>query len=203
MSDQAIYAFCESKYRNLIVAIVTALVGLSLFLPLTDDYFDNSESRIAITDELDSVRKMEATLPKFKQRVAELENAAEELKELTLTEDSLTSYRDSLMKQVREAGCQLRTLEASQPTVRRWLLNDDPLKREAPPKKAKKTPFKLEKRGMTLLVDGDMTSINKLLESFSQGEEAVFPHRIKLSAAGGRGRSTTLEMNLWLFALTR
>lgn len=203
MSDSALYAFCDSKYRKFIVAIVTSVIGLALLLPLTDEYSDNRDSRKALADELYQARDIEKNLPDFEKRAAEFEASAKAWEKLTITEASLTAYRDELMEIVRSSGCQIRSLEASQPTTRAWLKKDNPLNKEIPPKQAKKTAFKLEKRVLTLLVDGDMLSINKLLKSIGKSEQAVFPQRVKLNSTNGRGNTTTLEMNLWLFALTR
>lgn len=203
MSESALYAFCDSKYRKIIVAIVTSVIGLALLLPLTDEYSDNSDSRAALAEELYQAQEIERNLPEFEEQAAKYVASAKDWEKLTITEESLTGYRDALLETVRNSGCQIRSLEASQPTSRTWLKKDDPLSKEAPPKKVKKTPFKLEKRVLTLLVDGDMVSITKLLEKIGKSEQAVFPHRVKLNSANGRGNTTTLEMNLWLFALTR
>ena len=203
MNDSPLRVFCESRHRKLIVAIVTGLVGLALLVPLSDEYFDNRESRRTLTEDLDRVREMEATLPSFLERVSSREAEVQELEAVTVSDKSIADYRDGLLEIVRESGCQMRNLQAGQPTSRPWLKNDNPLIKQVKATKKNKTPFRLERRSLTLLVDGDMTSIHKFLAKLEQDSKAAFPHRVKLSAAPGRSGTATLEMNLWLFALAR
>ena len=203
MNESPLRMFCESRHRKLIVAIVTSLVGLALLLPLSDEYFDNRESRRTLTDDLDRVQKMEDTLPSFMKRAASQEAKVQELEGVTVSEASIASYRDAILEMVRESGCQMRNLQAGQPTTRPWLKDDNPLIKQVKATKKNKTPFKLERRSLSLLVDGDMTSIYEFLTRFEEEKKTAFPHKVRLTNATGRGGTATLEMNLWLFALTR
>lgn len=203
MNDSPLRAFCESRHRKLIVAIVTTLVGLAVFTQLSDDYCDNRENRRILSDDLDRARQMERQLPKFTKAVALQEAKARELEELTVSDASMTAYRDRILEIVRQSGCQMRTLQAGQPTTRPWLKKDDPLVKQVKANKKNKTPFQLQRRNLSLLVDGEMANIHKLLALLEEQQSTAFPHRVTLSAASSRSGNATMEMNLWLFALTR
>ena len=71
MSDSILYAFCDSKYRTIIVAIVTSVIGLALLLPLTDEYSDNRDNHAALAEELYRAEEIERNLPAFDKQVAE------------------------------------------------------------------------------------------------------------------------------------
>ena len=204
MNDSPLRLFCESSHRKLIVAIVTTLAGLVVLLPLTDEYFDKRESRSTLAEELDRARETERTLPEFEKQVAALIEEVSKLEARTVSGSSLSQYRTRLLKVVRESGCQLRSLEPGEPTYRPWLSEDQPLVTPAVGGKSMNTtPFRLERRSIDLLVDGEITNIHRLLEELETDDVVTYPQRLRLNAAPGRGTKATLEMKLWLFALTR
>jgi hypothetical protein len=203
MNEKLLRNFCESNHRKLIVAIVTTLAGLLVLVPLVDDYFTKRESRRTLMDELDRARQTEKTLPTFEKRVAELEEGVSQQESRTVSKDSVSLYRTNLLDMVRKAGCQMRRLEVGGTAHRPWLEEDDPLQPIAPMPTAKNTSFQLERHSINLSVDGEMTSIHNLLEQLEQDKTIAYPRRIQLHSAGGRGASATLELELWLFALSR
>jgi hypothetical protein len=154
-------------------------------------------------EELDHARETERTLPAFEQRLKSLEADVAQLEARTVSDGEVSRYRTNLLEMVRKAGCQMRRLEVSPSTHRPWLVEDDPLQLTAPDPTAKKTPFQLERRSLTLSVDGDMTNIHNLLEQLEQDKTIAYPRRVQLHPAGGRGAMATLEVELWLFALSR
>lgn len=203
MNESLLRAFCESRHRQLIVAIVTTVTALAVLVPLVDDYFDKRESRSTLTEELGRARETEKSLPAFEKRVAEMEEEVQALRERTVSDESVSQYRAELLELVRKAGCQMRRLEVSPSTPRPWLESDDPLQATAPVPSAKKSAFQLERRSLNLSVDGEMTNIHNLLEQLEQDQTIAYPKRVQLHAAGGRGATATLELELWLFALSR
>ena len=203
MNESLLRNFCESRHRKLIVAIVTTLFGLAVLWPLTDDYFDERESRRALMDGLDRARQKEKILPAFEQRVAELEEKVSLLEGRTVSAESVSQYRTTLLEIIREAGCQMRRLEVGTPTRRPWMRNDDPLQSTAALGVTDKTPFQLERRNIKLSINGEMTSIHNLLDQLEKDKTIAYPHRLQLHSTGGRSTSATLELELWLFALVR
>ena len=203
MNESPLRAFCESSHRKLIVAIVTSLIALLVVTQQSDDYFDNRESRKALVDDLDRARQMQQRLPQFEKLVEEQEAKTDELELLTVSDSSIAAYRDNILEIVRQSGCQMRNLQAGQPTTRPWLKKDDPLVKQVKATKGNKTNFQLQRRNLSLLVDGDMANIHTLLSLLQEQKATAFPHRVKLTPANARTGNVTLEMNMWLFALTR
>jgi hypothetical protein len=203
MNESLLRNFCESRHRKLIVAIVTTLLGLAVLWPVTDDYFDERESRRTLMDDLDRARQKEMTLPAFEQRVAELEEKVSLLEGRTVSAESVSQYRTNLLKIIREAGCQMRRLDVGTPTRRPWMRDDDALQSTAALGVTDKTSFQLERRNINLSIDGEMTSIHNLLDQLEKDHTIAYPHRLQLHSTGGRTTSATLELELWLFALVR
>ena len=105
---------------------------------------------------------------------------------------------------VRDAGCQIRQVEVAAPTTRPWKQGDDPLKESVDAAaKLGDTPFVLEKRAMTLTVDGPMAAIHDLLARLEKERTLCHPRRVQLQSASVGGETVTLELELWLFALSR
>ncbi|MCH8841254.1 MAG: hypothetical protein IH831_11400 [Planctomycetes bacterium] len=154
-------------------------------------------------DDLDRARQKEKNLPAFEQRVAELEEKVSLLEGRTVSAESVSQYRTTLLEIIRKSGCQMRRLEVGTPTRRPWMRNDDPLQSTAALGVTDKTPFQLERRNINLSIDGDMTSIHNLLDQLEKDKTIAYPHRLQLHSTGGRSTSATLELELWLFALVR
>jgi len=203
MIESLLRNFCESRHRKLIVAIVSTLLGLAVLWPVTDDYFDERESRRTLMDDLDRARQKEKNLPAFEQRVAEFEAKVSLLEGRTISAESVSQYRANLLKIIREAGCQMRRLEVGTPMLRPWMRDDDPLQSTAASGATDKTPFQLERRNINLSVDGDMTSIHNLLDQLEKDKTIAYPRRLHLHSTGSHSTSATLELELWLFALVR
>jgi hypothetical protein len=90
------------------------------------------------------------------------------------------------------------------PTTRPWKQGDDPLKTALESSSAAgSTAFTLESRTMTLTVDGSMTAIHDLLDRLEKERTLSHPHRVQLQGAATSGETVTLELELWLFALSR
>ena len=204
MNDSPIRKFCESTHRKLIVVIVTTLVGLVVLTPLVDEYFNNKESRRALTEELGLAQETAKRLPAFEKRVAKLAEEIGRFEKRSVSQDSLSQYRSRLVEMIRDSGCQVRRIDVSAPTLRPWLENDNPLKKPTPGNAtAKHTPFVLERRDVALSVDGTMENIRGLLDKIHEDDTFAYPQQMKLRAAGRRGGSVALDLELRLFALSR
>ncbi|NOY43197.1 MAG: hypothetical protein GXP26_15360 [Planctomycetes bacterium] len=204
MNESLIRKFCESSHRKLIVVIATIAIGLVVLIPLVDEYFDIKESCRALADKLDCAHQTAKTLPDIEGQVLRLTGELRELEKRAVSEKGVSQYRRKLVELIRSADCRVRRLEVSQPTLRPWLENDDPLQQIVPKGMAvKKTPFTLERRSVLLLVDGTMGNVRSLLEQLHKDKALAYPSRLDLRTNAGRGGSVTLEMEMWLFALGR
>jgi hypothetical protein len=204
MNDSLTRKFCESRYRWPIVATATLLLALAAVLPQVDDYFDKRISRNELAENLGRARQTASTLPQYEKRVAEVAERLEALEVRTVDEQRLAQFRNRVMDVVRDAGCQVRQLEVGAPTTRPWKQGDDPLATSTESTaSAGDTPFSLESRTMTLTVDGSMAAIHDLLARLEKEQTLSHPRRVQLQAASAEGETVTLELELWLFALSR
>jgi len=203
MSDSLLRNLCDYRHRKLIVAIATTLLALLVLLPVTDDYFDKSESRRTLTDDLGRARDTEKLLPAFERRVEVMEENVAVLKAQTVSEESISQYRSKLLELIQSAGCQMRRLDVEAPTRRPWIKGDDPLHTVAGPGTKDKTAFQLERHSINMSIDGDMTSIHSLLDLLDKDKTIAYPRLLRLHSNRGRSTNATLDMELWLFALVR
>jgi hypothetical protein len=204
MNDSLTRKFCETRYRWPIVATATALLALAAVLPQVDDYCDKRNSRNELADNLVRARETANTLPLFEKRATEVGGQLAALEVRTIDELRLTQYRNRIVDMVRDAGCQIRQFDVAAPTTRTWKQGDDPLKESVDPTlKSADTPFTLERRTMTLMVDGPMPAIHELMTRLQQERTVCHPHRVQLQSATAGGETVTLELELWLFALSR
>jgi len=205
MIESPIRKFCESSRRKLIVVIVTAATGLLVLIPLVDEYFDARDKYTALADELDNARHTARALPELEEHVVQITGKLTEMEGRTVTARTVSRYRSQLVELIRDADCRVRRFDVSLPALRPWHQNDDP-RRQAVPQTgaiAEKTPFALERRSVTLLVDGTIDNVQNLLEQLHKDKTFAYPSRVDLHTNGQRGSSVTLEMEMWLFALER
>ncbi len=204
MNKSLIRKFCESPQRKLIVVIATTTIGLFVWVPLVDEYFDVKASYATLTDELGLARQTAKTLPSLEEQLVQLAEQLEELEKRAVTEGTLSRYRSQLVEHIRGADCRVRKLDVSPPTRRPWVKDDDPLQQTlAKGPTVQKTPFILEKRTVSFLVDGTMENIQNLLEQLHKDKTFAHLNRMSLHTKGRDGGVVTLEIDMWLFALER
>lgn len=204
MNESPIRKFCESRHRKLIVVIGTTLFGLLVLIPLVDDYFNKKESHATLTEDLDRARQTAAGLPEIEQQVAAVAKKLEAIESRSISNESLSRYRNKVVELVREAGCQVRRFDVATPSFRRWKQEDNPLRATAA-KDVKKpnTPFSLEQRNVVLLVDGTMEKLQLLLEQLNKDDSLSYLRRLELQSTARGSEQVTLEIEMWLFALGR
>jgi hypothetical protein len=204
MINSLIRKFCESRYRWPIVATATLLLALAAVLPEVDEYSNNRASRNERSEELARARATAEALPIYERRSAAVRGELESLERRTVAEASLAAFRNRLVEVVRESGCQIRQIEMGAPTQRPWKQGDDPLAENADASgKMGATGFSLERRNVTLAVDGAMPAIHDLLSRLDEEHSLSHPHRVQLQPAAAGGETVMVEMELWLFALVR
>lgn len=204
MTDSPIRRFCESRFRWLIVATATALVALAAVWPQADEYFDNRASRSELAEELDRARETAAALPVYEQRAAIVGAELEALQSRAVDDESLARFRSRLVDLVRESGCQIRQIEVGPATRRAWREGDDPLAEPAEGAgKPGATGFSLERRTVTLAVDGAMPAIYDLLARLDEEHTLSHPHRLQMQPASTGGETVMMELELWLYSLSR
>ena len=204
MTESLIRKFCENSHRKLIVSIVTILLGLAVLTPLVDEYFDNKESRRALSEELENARNTAGQLPSLEKQVASVVEELEILEERSVSEETVSAYRTRLVDLVRESSCQIRRLDLAEPILRPWKEGDDPLQEGTKSDKSgKATPFSLERRSIQLSVSGKTHDIYGLLERLQKDTTLAHPERLQFHSDGQNGESITMELEMLLFALSR
>jgi hypothetical protein len=196
--------FCESRYRWPIVATATGLAALVTVAPMVDEYFNNRTSRNEISEELARARETAGALPEYEVRTATVGEELAALERRTVDDDGLAAFRSRLVDIVRESGCQIRQIEVGEPARRPWRQGDNPLKEaNQAPTNGGATPFSLERRSVVLAVDGTMPAVNDLLARLEEERTLSHPHRLVMQPAATSGETVMLELELWLFALSR
>jgi hypothetical protein len=196
--------FCESRYRWPIVATATALLALGTVAQMADEYFDNRASRSELSEELARARDTAGALPEYEKRALAVSGKLAELERRTLSNAGLADFRSRLVDLVRDSGCQIRQIEVGEPTRRAWVRGDDPLKEpDQSTAKSGGTPFNLERRSVLLAVDGTMPAVHELLARLEDERTLSHPHRLQMQAASAGGDTVMVELELWLFALSR
>jgi hypothetical protein len=204
MNSSPVRKFCESRYRWPIVATATVLVALATVLPQADEYYDNRNSRNGLSEELVRASDTAAALPKYEVRATEVKLELDALELRAVDDAGLARYRSRLVDLVRESGCQIRQIEVGVATRRPWKVGDDPLvESQEAPSKDSATGFSLERRSVLLAVDGAMPAIHDLLTRLEQERTLSHPHRLQLQPASTGGESVMLELEVWLYSLSR
>lgn len=203
MNSSLIRKFCESPYRWPIVATATVLFALAVVWPMADEYFDNRASRNELSEELVRARETAQALPVYERRSATVQDSLAALERRTVDEETLGAFRSRLVDVVRESGCQIRQIEVGSPTQRPWSEGDEPLAEGQAPGQLRGTGFSLERRSVTLAVDGAMPAIHELLSRLEEERTLSHPHRVQMQPASSGGEAVMLELELWLFALVR
>ena len=200
--DDLIVKVCEDRRSWLFVIVGTLLLGLVFVMPAVDEYIALCSEKSEITDKLASAEESARLLPGYEKRYAEQASAAEEQRNKTLHEGNEADFRNTVVKLVRDSGCQLRRLNVSSPKVREWGQADNPLENTFN-RKLKPTGFQLERRQVTLSLAGTAASVRRLVETFEKQDKQVHVQALDLRPSAGDGSRVELSLELWYFTLVR
>jgi len=204
MNEHLVRQFCESSHRKLIVVIVTTFFGLVILTPLVDDYFDKKADCSVLIENLERAHQTAKELPELEHRLSSLQAKLSELEERSITEESLGQYRNRLVEMIRSSGCQVRRLEVSPATSRPWGMNDDPVAGRVGASAPKETTtFNLERRSISLSIDGRMQSLYRVIDELQKDKTLAYANRIQMRSDNHSGDAVTMELEMWVFALTR
>jgi len=205
MKDSPIRKFCESPQRWLIVTTVSLFVALALLLPLTDDLYGNLQRCDALSEELGRSKESAVSVAVLEAEVGQLTEQLGALEARTVDEVTIGEYRSRIVELVRASDCQIRRIDISAPVVREWREGDEAVRAEGAPadQEKKATPFSLERRSLVLAVDGSMQALFDLLQKIDEDANLAYSHGLRLQPGNRQGKVVTLELELWLFNLTR
>lgn len=203
MNDSPIRKFCESPRRGLIAAIVTALLAIATLTPMADEYMEKSKDFAALEEELDRARETASDLPQLEDRTTKLLARLEQIEERCVSEETLSKYRTRLVEIVRDAGCQMRSLNLASPTLRAWNEGDSPLEAAIRGAQGTPTPFSLETRTVNLSVSGGAREIYQFLDKLKDESTLVYPDKLEMQSDGRGGDVVNVNLEMRLFALSR
>lgn len=198
--DDLIVKFCEDRRSWLFVTAVTLGLCLVFVLPCVDEYVAVCSEKTEVADQLALAKESAELLPGLEKRRAEQIATVNMQLGKTLCEENEAEYRNSVVKMVRETGCQLRRLNIGSPTSRDWGLGDDPLEKITN-KKLQPSGFQLERRQVSLSLVGPSAGVRRLIERLEEQDKQVYVQAIELKPGTGDGRRVELTMELWYFTL--
>jgi hypothetical protein len=200
--DDLIVKFCEDRRSWMFVIAGTLGMSLVFVMPCVDEYVAVCAEKTEIAEKLRLATEAAKLLAGFEQRRAEQLVVVQERLGKTLNDQNEAEYRNTIVKLVRDAGCQLRRLNIATPTSRVWGQADDPLEKSAR-KNLQPSGFQLERRQINLSLVGHSANVRQLLERLENEDKQVYVQAIDLKPGAGDGRRVELSMELWYFTLKR
>jgi hypothetical protein len=171
-------------------------------VPLADDLYSNSTLCKVLKEDTVRAEQTAQTLPTLETRIDAMSQELAALDARAVDEESVAAYRSKLVDMARSTGCQIRRIDVGQAVKRPWHENQDVLERTKPTKLVK-TPFFLERRTVTLVVDGTMQEIKELLTGLEAEQTFAHTRTLRLQSGARNGNVVGMELELWLFDLTR
>jgi hypothetical protein len=206
MIEQTLRAFCDSRFRWLIVTAGTFVVGLVLILPLVDLYRTELSEKASLLEELVSAQHVAEMMEQFESRVAAETDQLSTLEGRVVNDESLPALRTKLVDLARDTGCSLRRLNVGSMASRPWYQGDNPIVTgaEATAKPADaKTPFTLQWWPVTVSLSGSNANLHNLLDRIDADGMFVHTRNLEVRPASMNRKTLNLDMELWYFNLAR
>jgi hypothetical protein len=175
---------------------------LAFVAPLVDELYDNLKRCTELKVELARAESTAKSLSAWEVRLAETTEQLTALETRAVSEATLAEYRSRVVDLVRTSGCQMRRIDIGPPVARPWQANDHAVRTDKA-QGQEPTPFALERRSLTLVVDGTMPAIYDLLNKLDEEADLAYSRSLRMQPGNRQGKAVTLELELWLFNLTR
>ncbi|MBI1314718.1 hypothetical protein GC176_25780 [bacterium] len=190
--------------RRWIVTTGTLLSGLLFLLPAVDSFSQERSRYAELSEQLDASRTLIAEKGQWEQRLQEQRQRLEHLEACSVTEDELNDYRTWVTECVRHNGCRMRRIQVAEPVYRPWLNeNDDPTTDRPPVNAEGETPWLLEKRQLTISVEGELADVNRLLDELHTTDVLAHSSGVSVRRVDGTPSGVSLDLNLVLMNLVR
>lgn len=206
MIERILRAFCESRYRWLVVTAGTFAVGLVLIMPLVDAYNAEREEKAALLAELAAATQVAGMMDQLEARAIDKSAQLAAWEARTVNEQSLPALRTKLVEMAREARCSLRRINVGSPSSRPWHVGDQPIAagRVAGAKPAETaTGFTLQWWPVTVSLSGSDGNLRTLLERLESDGMLMHTRHFEMRPAGAGRGTVELDMELWYFNLER
>jgi hypothetical protein len=175
---------------------------LAFVLPLVDQLYGNLARCAELQDELARAESTAKSLSAWEERLAETAEQLAALETRAVSEATLAEYRSRVVDLVRTSGCQIRRIDIGPAVARPWQTEDHAVRTDNAPGQ-EPTPFALERRSLTLVVDGTMQALYDLLDKLDVEADLAYSRSLRMQPGNRQGKAVTLELELWLFNLTR
>jgi hypothetical protein len=190
--------YLESRFRRLIVIILSFGLSLLFIWPSADEYTALAARRSAISEELAEVRAL-ADQGERLQKMAEAKHAAlAELEARTVSPEKLHVFRGKVVELARASGCQIRRVAVGDVRRRDWRTGDNAL--DAQPSQDK-TPaaYVLRSYPASLAVSGKLAGARGFLGRLAGLDMLLHVNQFTVQPADADGREVNLELDATLF----
>ena len=204
MIETYLRQLADSPRRLLIVTMVSFAIGLVTLLPLVDEYDTLGTRSAELEMALDEARTSAANLGTFERRVATQVAELAAWEDRAISGERVHELHGRIVSLAREAGCQVRRINAGAVQSRTWRNDDHPLERAAGGRNKKdQTGYDLLTQPLSVTVSGSLPELTRLLAALHAEKSLSHTRTCLLRPAGVDRKEVVLELEFWLFDLAR
>lgn len=195
----------EGRSRRWSIIIVTVVLMLVCTLPIADRYFALRRSEAELSEQLLRAKDQVERTDEVRRKANAVSQQLMDMESRALLDENTQAFRQTLVNMTRKCGCQLRSLNMSDPQVREWHVGDDPLSK-AGAKRGNKdqgaaTDYKLRKQPILLSVSGTLEQARSLLRELEGSGKLVYLANLSIRPSGDDRNKVVMELQIILFGL--
>lgn len=198
MANSAIEKYIQHPKRNWITGATTLMVFLLMVVPTWDDLNEIRTECIQLESELVEKTRTLANRELMQTRVKQIQGQSGSTHQM-IDSEKAERIREAVTQFVRRFNCQMSRLTVSEPRVRPWSENDNPLS-HSPPANGIATKFQLETRDMNLSVTGKLRELGELIVALNGLDAFSVPTEMTLQRENDDGQ-LRLNVHVSLFNL--
>jgi len=203
MVGQLLRRLAEHPRGRVFVIILSFVIGLVLVWPLADEYSALAENREKLVTDLYDTQLEGDRLTDFERRVGETTRKLGELEARAVGEDELAEFRGRIVELARQAGCQVRRINASSAKARSWRENDHVVELPKGSQDNKETGYELKTQSFVVTVGGTLPNLQRFLAALHAQRNLEHVRSFSLRPEGADRKEIVLDLELWLFDLSR
>ena len=189
--------YLDSRWRRLVVIILTFGLGLAVILPAADEYRGLLQRRSKWSAELDRTRDVIGQMNQVQREATAKRQEAAHWEEKVVTPERLHLFREEVVATARNTGCQIRRVNVGEVTRRPWHAGDG--KPGAAPATGAQV---LRVQPMAVSLMGRLPSVKEFLEKLTKLDKLVQVEQFSIQPLNASGLEVTLELNMLLYDLT-
>lgn len=188
--------YLVSRWRRLIVIILTFGLGLVVILPAADEYRGLLQRRSRLSEELERMRDVIGQMSQVQREAKAKRQLLAQWEGRVVTPESLHLFREKVVETARSAGCQIRRVNVGEVTRRPWRPSDG--KPGAAPT-AGAHVLRVQPMAVSLL--GRLPSVKEFLGKLTEMETLIQVEQFSIQPVNPSGQEVTLELNMLLYDL--